>query len=332
MHIDVKHRLTTAWNSIARSATVRLPLLTAAEQTRLSWARRVESYDELPEFYKSFVDALLRDTGAFPYLVLTPTFKGFFHPENEKLVCSTDHETHILEKVGSRLVPTCYSVGDISYLEVGMILLQAWITMRGIAGDSLLTSSTLKFNAVTRYLFDPILGKIRSAPDGCPGVDLNVERAKFDYLCSLNFKFMNFARASILPGERVIYVLLQPQIRARLLAFLGRSFFRTISPAHLSILTDTELIMIRDDHSEIWRQQVKYGGIWTYIPLDKIRRVSLAKRDEDLLVLSIYLPADDHVDVLFSASMQPEVEELLVQFEHLMPGVAKEAFLPGLGD
>jgi hypothetical protein len=281
----------------------------------------VESYDELPEFYKSFVDALLLDTGAFPYLVLTPTFKGFFHPENERLVCSTDHETHILERAGGRLLPTCYGVGNVNYVQVGVILLQAWITLRGIAGNGVLTSSTLKFNTVTRYMFDPILARLRSAADGCPGVDLNVERAKFDYLCSLNFKFMNFARGSILPGERVVHVLWQPQIRAALLTLLGRPFFRTICPAHLAILTDRELIMIRDDHSEIWWQQVKYGGIWTYIPLDKIRRVSLAKRDEDLLVLEIHLPAEDHVDALFSASLQRDVEEFLVQIEHLIPRV-----------
>jgi hypothetical protein len=321
MHIDVKHRLTTAWNSIARSGTVRLPLLTPAEQTRLSWARRVNSYDEVPEFYKSFVDALFLDTGAFPYLVLTPTFKGFFRPENEKLVCSLGHEIHILERVGNRLVPTCYTVRNINYVEVGLILLQAWITIRGVAGDGLLTSSTLKFNSVTRYLFNPILDRMRSAPDGCPGVDLNVERAKFDYLCTLNFKFMNFARRALMPGERVVHILLQPWIRAKLLTILGRSFFRTISPAHLSILTDRELIMIRDDSGPGWHNEARYGGIWNYVPLDKIRRVSLTTRDEDLLVLSIHLPEEDHVDALFSVSMQPDVEEFLLQFEHLMPGV-----------
>jgi hypothetical protein len=162
---------------------------------------------------------------------------------------------------------------------------------------------------------------MRSAPDGCPGVDLNVERAKFDYLSSLNFKFMNFARRALMPGERVVHILLQPWIRAKLLTILGRSFFRTISPAHLSILTDRELIMIRDDSGPGWHNEARYGGIWNYVPLDKIRRVSLTTRDEDLLVLSIHLPEEDHVDALFSVSMQPDVEEFLLQFEHLMPGV-----------
>jgi hypothetical protein len=315
MHIDVKNLLTGAWDSLARSGREILPLLTAAEQTKLSWARAVESYEEAPEVYKSFIDALLLETGTFPYLVLTPTFKGFFHAENEKLVCSADHEIHILERVGNRLVPTCYTVTNVNYVEVGLILLQAWITIRGIASNGLLTSTTLKFNAVTRHLFNPILDKIRSAPDGCTSVDLNAERMKFDYLCTLNFKFMNFARGAIMPGERVIHALLQPQIRAELLTFLGRSFFRTISPAHLSILTDRELIFIRDDSSEGWHQQVRYGAIWNYVPLDRIRRVSLTKRNDDLLVLSIHLPEEDHVDALFSVSVQRDVEEFLDRLE-----------------
>jgi len=174
---------------------------------------------------------------------------------------------------------------------------------------------------VTDYLFTPFLDKIRPAPSAPRDADQSSERAKFDYLMHLNFKFMNYARRSLVPGEKVIHTVLQPEIRAKILTLFGRSLSRTISTAHLVILTDRELIMIREEKSG-WRgDKTRYGGVWNYIPLDKITSISLTPKNDDLLVLSIHLPQDDHIDSLFSVSNRPEVELVLNQFETLMPGV-----------
>jgi hypothetical protein len=300
-----------------------LPLLAAAEQTRLSWARMVESYDEVPEIYKGFFDGL--PTSTFPYAVLTPTFKGFLHQESEKLVCSPDHVLYILERAKNDLLCTRYSLEDISYVEVGLILLKAWITIRGIASDGALTSSTLKFNAVTERLFTPMLKKIRTVAGGRTDADLGWELSKFNHLGTLNFKFMNFARRSILPGEEVMCTLLQPEIRATVITLLGRSLFRTISTAHLHILTDRELIMIRDENSDGWSREVRYGGIWTYVPLGKITSVSLTDRGDSLLVLSIHLPENDRLDSLFSTSARREIDFFLDQLESLLPDIPKKS-------
>jgi len=296
------------------------PLLTGYEQTKWSWARIVESYDQLPEAFKDFFKTFLDDTSAFPYAVRTPRFEELTRRENEKLIFSLDNKVYVLERIKDKLSVTCYPLEDISTIEVGAILLDSWIKISGVASNGVLTSSTLRFNTVTDFLFTPILGKIR--PTSTPGdTDQSSERAKFDYLMPLNFKFMNYARHSLVPGEKVIHTVLQPEIRAKLLTLFGRSLSRTISTAHLSILTDRELIMIRDEKTGRWGDKTKYGGVWNYIPLDKITSISLTPEKGDLLVLSIHLPQNDHIDSLFSASNKQEVELFLSQFETLIRGV-----------
>ena len=318
--MQTKGSLRTARESVTSPGIGKLPLLTGYEQTKLSWARAVESYDQLPEAYKGFFKTLLGDTSTFPYAVRTPTFEGYIWRENEKLISSLDGKIYVLERTGDKLSFACYPLEDISYLEVGTILLDSWIKISGATSNGVLTSSTLRFNSVTEYLFTPILAKIRPAPSTPGDTAQSSERAKFDYLMHLNFKFMNYARRSLVPGEKVIHTVLQPEIRARILTLFGRSLSRTISTAHLGILTDRELIMIRDEKSAWQGDKTRYGGVWNYIPVDKITSISLTPKNDDLLVLSIHLPQDDHIDSLFSVSNRPEVELVLNQFETLIRG------------
>ena len=77
----------------------------------------------------------------------------------------------------------------------------------------------------------------------------------------------------MLPGEKVVRALLQPEIREGVLTLLGRIYHRTISPTHMTILTDCELVTIREEQRP---GKDRYGGVWTYIPLKKIVALSLA--------------------------------------------------------
>jgi hypothetical protein len=302
------------WTTISKFVTQleleTLPRLTAFEITKRSWARVVETYDDVPALYKEFFADLLADGSTFPYAVLTPTYEGFLRRENEKLVCNPGHRLFILEKARNTFGCTCYAFEEINYVEVGEILLQAWMTVSGIANNGALTASTFKFNAVTDYLFTPLVTRMRTGDRFTPAGDRRLEWLKFDYLGDLNFKFMNFARDSILPGERVLCSVLQPDIRLEVARILGHSFYRMVAPAHLTILTDCELITIRDDQSQLRNESTRYGGIWTYIPLCKITSVSLAEKEDNLLGLSIHLPGDDHLELLFSAANRREVEGL----------------------
>lgn len=300
---------------VAQTEIGKLPLLTAAAQTKRAWATAVESYEEVPEIYKSFFDRLPHDQGTFPFAVLTPTFEGFLKRENQKLVCSPGNEIYILEKGRDKLDSTCYRLQDINYVEVGSILLQTWIKISGVASNGVLSFSMFRFSAASERLFVPLLQKIRAAAASPGDVDPKVERAKFDYLADLSLKFLNYARASILSEERVVHTTWQPRIQAKVLTLLGKPLFRTLSVSHLSILTDTELILIRDNPSK----NCKYGAIKQYVPLNRITSISLTSKGDDLLVLSIGLPEDDHLESLFATENRQEAERFLNRFNSVAP-------------
>ena len=284
------------------------PITSAAEQTRLSWARLVRSAEELPQAYRPFIDALPGD-GAFPYAVITPTFAGFLRRETEKLMCSAGEHLYVVEKVKGELVTTCFSFADIHFLEAGAVLLNDWLQIRGRASDGALAVIRLKFNAVTERLFTPFVEKIRSAANYPSGIDREAELKKLDNADLLSYKFKNYARRSILPGAHINAVVSQPEIRKTVVKVLGRAFQRTIAMSHVLIVTDRELIIVHDDpDSPKWRDDTRYGGVWDYIPLSKIAAVEVAEQATGLLALSMQLPQNDHVDVFFSPERRVELE------------------------
>jgi hypothetical protein len=323
MQKGVQRNLRTTQRRVARPIVKEPSMYAIAEQTRASWAKSVTRFDEVPEAFQDFFKTLLGDASPWPYTLLLPTCEGFMRQENGRLVSSLGDKIYIMERARNKITCTCYPIQDISYVEQGVILLYAWVKINGIASDDVPSSTTLKFNAVTDYLLAPIIETIRSATGGLEDIDRSLELAKFDYLARLNFKFMSYGRHSILPGEKVIHTVLQPEIRNKIFTALGRSFSRIISTAHISILTDRELILIRDEEQSQWSRDARYGGTRSYIPLNKIISVSLTRKEHDLLALSIHLPGNDQIVSLFSTSNEREADLFLDRLEGLAPGVTQ---------
>lgn len=301
------------------------PLLTGAVQTRLSWARLVESRDELPPVYRPVFDALPHGD-PFPHVVLTPKYEGFIRRETEKLVCCLDGVLHILENRLTGLNHTAYTLDKIHHVQVGMVLLKGWMTVTGIDGSSDLASTVLKYNTVTDRLFVPFLNQIRNFDQGPASgsgqrPDLRAERRKFDYLLRRNFKFMNYARNTILDGERVICSALQPDIPEVVFRVFGRAFTRTLAAAHILILTDRELIVIEDETKGRSQDEIKYGGIWNYMPLRQITSLWLEPKDETLLELSVEFAQGDRLRWLFETGSRPEIHGVLDQLAALASAV-----------
>lgn len=288
------------------------PVLSAAEQTRLSWARPVRSLDELPPAYRGYFEAQLAGE-TFPYSVLTPTFAGFMRRETEKLVYSVDDRLIVLEKTSGEPKCTVFYLHDLNYLEIGGVLLKAWIRFQGCANnEQSLTTVTLRYNAVTDWLFAPFIERIRGTGTDPIHVPRDIELSKLDDVVLPSFKFRNYARHSILPGDRVIAVLAQPEVRRPVIRLGHWSYQRTIVLAHVMILTDRELIIIRDDpESPRSFDQTRYGGVWDYIPLNKIERIAWQARDAAVLSLALELPLGDRVESLFAPDQREKVEQFL---------------------
>jgi hypothetical protein len=310
----MRNKMRTTWGQTRSSTMARLPkFLNPDDLTRLSWANRIGSYAEVPDVFKEFFDSTLVEGQAFPYTVLTPSYERFIHKTTEKLICDFGHEINVLEMKGNTFETQRYSLSGVSYIELRTALLAASFKLCGMTSQGFHTSSTLLFNSVTDYLFTPILKKVRFNPVDPKKVDHGAELAKFDCLVDANFKFMNLAKRSLLEGEKVIWFVIQPEIQESVLTFLGKTFFRTISPTHMCILTDRELIVIREDI--LCRKEARYGGIWDYIALDKLISLTLSEKTGDLLGLTIQLPEDTSFELLFQISAKEELNQLVYRFK-----------------
>jgi hypothetical protein len=299
---------------IPPSTTPKKPALSAAEQTKLSWAQFIGSYAAVPKVFQGFFEPLLAEGRAFPYAVLTPSYEGFLHRATEKLICDLGHEINILERRGQGFELQSYPLEQISCVEVTAILLDTRVKISGVTRQGPPASSTFKFNSVTDYLFTPILENIRLGKIDSRDEVLSSELEKFDHWAGVNYKFMNFAKHSLVGGEKVIQAVLQAEIRAGEFTLMGRTFYRRISPTHITILTDRELIVVREEGSKGGVD--RYGGTWHYIPLKEVVALSMGRKGT-LLALSIQLPQDARIERLFQASAKREIDQLLDRFREL---------------
>ena len=159
----LQNSIQLTWDQIYDVFVPKRPKLDAAQQTRLSWANRVKSYADVPEVFKDFFEPFQEADLDFPYTVRTPSFEGFLHPTTEKLICDLVHSIYVLERKGGGYDVQRYPLEKISYVRFRAVLLDADFKICGMTTDGKPGSSTLRFNAVTDYLFEPLLARMRQA-------------------------------------------------------------------------------------------------------------------------------------------------------------------------
>lgn len=296
-------------------------VLTAARQTMAAWSKVLESPNDIPTVYKSCFDKTFEKDQRFPYVLLTPSLDKFPRKTTEKLVCDTEDSLHIFERNGDRIAARSYPYRDIFGVEMGIILLDSRLTISGKTSQGQAGVTTIEFNTTSLRHFAAILNKLRSAPQAMDSAQLVVEKEKFDHLAEVNFKFMNYGRESLLPGETVLQVLLQPEIRQPLWSVFGKAFYKIISLAHLTVLTDRELILIRDSDRSKASQISRYGGVWQYLPLSCIESLTLSEPANNRLVLSMQCKPGRTIEKLFEISGRSELEQFCSRLRILIQSV-----------
>lgn len=288
------------------------------EQDQQTWARAVKSHTTLPEIYQQFFESHASMGDAFPYAVLTPTYEKFGSTISGKLICAIDQALFVLDANGEKLIEICYPIDQIHCVEVSSKLLEFRLTINGVTNLGIQTSSIFRCSTVTDYLFAPILESIRLR-NVSPTETIPIPAIEtFDHWREQNYKFMNLARHCMLPGETVVVSLLQPEIYSGLFSFSGRAFRRIKSPIHACIVTEKELIMIREDL--VQRRKDKYGSTCNFVPLDKILSISMSTQAENILAVSIQLINHECFECLFELSLENEVEKLVAQTREWISG------------
>jgi hypothetical protein len=293
-----------------------LPVTDATEQTRRSWAQLIGSFDQVPDAYEDFFEPARKTGLTFPYTVLTPSHEGFIHRYSEQLTCMLGLEVCVLEKCGSTFSAQCYPLEAISHVEVSAVLLDSQVTITGLTTSGVPSVSTLRFNSVTDYLFAPVVERIRLRSAGSRGWPVRSDSEAFDQWRYSNYKFMNYAKRSLLGDEKVMHAILQPEIRKHEFTLLGRTFSRLISPTQASILTDRELILILEGERKRGGEE-RYGGTWHFIPLNKIETLLASPKDETTWTLHVRAAHASPVECLYSSSAETDLRQFIDRFEGL---------------
>lgn len=276
------------------------------------WPRLILDEKDIPESFRDFFTKIYTPQTPFPYTVFILPERYYHRKANPKLICLFNDRICIAEKVNKQINSVCFNIFQISYLEIGVLLLYSWLKIHGMVnGQS--TSVTVEFNTVVQDLFKPIIEKTRLLIHHIElsndyRIQLQTEQQKFDFLNRKDYKYMNYGKDSLMPGCKVNQILFQPDIQVKYM----RYFTKTLSLVHQSILTDKELIIIKDDSSDMKMDKRKrYGGISRYIPLQKIKKTELISDPKEAThIFLIYFSENEMIESLFSASMKSELENL----------------------
>lgn len=280
-------------------------------QVKKVWPSRIQTIEEVPQAFKQYFEAYAGRE--FPYVIFEPAERTFATRMHAKLICVLKDEVRIYEKEKARVKETCIKADDANYIEFGSILLYCWITINPVAGRG--ASFTLVFNSTAEPLYKPVLDLMRSvSPEGDSAAvqKAEIEKDKFDFMITQNHKFMNFGRKSIEPGEEIREILFQPEIKVPYLKLFGKTFYKPFLKTSLLVLTDTELILIREPENT----RTDLAGVKWYFPLKRIRQVS-AENTADLkkCVLKIVFYDDNSLLVELEPSKYQEAKSITESFQ-----------------
>ncbi len=287
-------------------------MLSHEAQTKKAWAEELTSYEDIPAAFLPFLDRLPIKSDSLPPMILTPTFEGFLRRRlAQNLVTQIGSSIYVIEQKSSGLEIIEHKIEDINCVEEATFLLRSWLKIYSTG-----TTAFFEFSSVSMRLFRPMIEAMRRAspePTGGP----NPERDKFNYLLHQDYKFMNYARKSILPDEIVRASIMQQEILKPLIKGWGIELTQTIVPKHICILTNKELILIRETIKPWWHVGSNYGGIWQYIPLSRISSLEIKDQDDEMTALSVNLPGDLVIEAVFSATYGKELQHLIAEFESM---------------
>ena len=285
--------------------------LPATAQTKRSWARVVDSLGNVPAIHQDQVRAITEAHGSFPYTIVTPTYEGFLSKGSEKLICAFDGKLYVLTDSSDHLEPEAVEYSNITYTQHASVLLKSWLKLTVAVTGASPKQFVFRYNSASERCFIPLIEMIRAHSRIQSDPIAQIEDNNLKFLEQLDYKLFNYGISGLLPNQRVRSTLYQSVVQQDLIRFHRAVFTRTLFPAHLSILTDNELILISDGEQAHWHNYRRYGGVWTYVPLSMIDHVSIADDSKDLLTLKYDLVHGESLIRKFRIEYLAEVAQFI---------------------
>lgn len=271
----------------------------------VTWPRRIFSYQHVPaEFRKD-----LPKYSPFPYAVFLPgEQKGMFDMSSRKLVALTDDTLFVMSQEGHKkpVISNLYPLNSLMRVDYGSVLLQSWLKLRS---DSHLVE--IPFPTVADHLFAPIVDKIQTWGLSEETSETNPQRnrAQLEYLKHVNLKLFNAARKYLHVRDTVVETAYQPETELSSLKVFTWPVYRKYLTGHLAVLTDTAVVVIKENQSVASQAMPVYGGAMTYLPLSQIRHVTFEEGPGKMdCVMNVILKDNHSVRTEFSTETALQLE------------------------
>lgn len=277
---------------------------TSSTMTMKSWSEKITNFQEVPANFKN---DFIYDQKKFPFTVYVPSqyISKNFRTEkvNSKLISIFDDHILIYENISKDIIITKCFLKDIVSLQLGCVLLRAWVKI-----TSEKESYLINFNAAQEDYFFELIKKIRINLYKLlenKANDKNIEITKFDFLNKLDYKLKNYGVKSIINGEQVEKILYQENRTLKSLKIAKFTFYKKFIAPHLTILTDKELIIIKEEKDIQTNRDIPYSSVYNYIPLEKIKKITFSNAQYNgVIIVSLEIAENEQIQSYFSANIE----------------------------
>jgi len=244
------------------------------KKTTDSWTKEINNFSSLPEKLQLEVNKILKmQDNNHPLTVNVPKNEKF--ESSESLLIIFDELIYVLENQEGYIETYKINYSDINFIELNIVLLNSYITLND--GN---ISKKIYFNTSSEGFFHQLIGKIRSCKISISQNDSSFEN--IDYLQEIDIKLYNYSRYALKYHEEIIDTVYQNRHDE---SEFGSS---------ITILTDNELVFIKEPNKEKQPMDSLYGGHWVYVSLDQIIDVSIENiKNESMFSLILHFK-DDH--------------------------------------
>ncbi|HEY1405455.1 MAG TPA: hypothetical protein VF857_02490, partial [Spirochaetota bacterium] len=231
----------------------------------------------------------------FPYtLIIPPESVTRRHFSGAQLISVLPDRLIVLQQTLRDAVRKEIPFRDIIYCETGSILLYSWIKIV-TQSDTIV----IPYNTVNNIIIEPIIASIRGLKDENASSYFEREASKFDYLFPIDYKYGSFGRDAVFPDGIVLKILYECEHPDWSIRMFGRNFLRRCRTSHLAILTDKEIILIKETEPVRWETFSQYGKVVQRIPYTSVRCISIFNSDE-FSVLKLSFKGGEPLKVRYS--------------------------------
>ncbi|HKL43006.1 MAG TPA: hypothetical protein VJ962_10550 [Clostridia bacterium] len=242
------------------------------------WTKEINDFSTLPETLQLEINKILDiQDNNHPLALKVPANEDHESPETFLIIF--DDIVYILENENGYIETYSINYSNINFVELQIILLDSYTVLN----DGIINKKIF-FNTSSEGFFHQLIKKIRSKQNSNEHLELNYEN--IDYLEEIDIKLYNYSKYALKFHHDIVDSVYQNETSE---SAFGSS---------ITILTDSELIFIKEPNKDKQPMDSLYGGQWVYIPLNKVVDASIQNdKTESKFSLVIQFKDNHHYSI-----------------------------------